>query len=207
MKKRITMLTLLIIVVTLCIFTQGTFAWFTDVVYNQRVFQIGNIEYVYSGTLLNSGQNELVVPGQPLITSDDLYLTNQSTIDTNLRVLIEFTYTNQLTQLPVQEIYTGTAGQQIENFMDIQMVAGWTYNSTDSCWHYLYNGSENIPASTTTGGYSFDLIDSVNFDGNLVDMSLSGAIFKLTFVFQAKQTNFVNWQTIGTQDIDNLAAG
>lgn len=203
MKRRL-LLSLVFITLALCIFTKGTFAWFTDVVSYQKTYQIGDIHYIYSGSLLSTAEQEIVVPGQELITSESLFLTNKSKIDSNLRIQIRFSYTNQVTGLPETEIYTGNALNNINNFMLIGLDSNWIFSEADNCFHYQYGTSYTIPASTTEEGYSFALIDSIMFDGAKVDNTLSGATFKLQIIFQAKQMQFVDWQTIGTEEIENL---
>jgi len=203
MIKRITIFILVIAVLALSLLMQGTFAWFTDVALSNQTYQIGAITYVFSGSLATVQDNQIVVPGQPLITNTNLFLTNQSNIDTNLRLQIRFTYTDQITHLPVETIYNGTG--QLNNFMDLSMVTNWVYDVTDQCWHYKYNNADNIPASTTVDGYAFAIITNITFDGAAIDNTLSGSIFKLKLIFQAKQANYVTWQTIGTQDIVALA--
>ncbi len=207
MKKRLLILVLTISVLTLCIFTQGTFAWFTDAAAYQKTFQIGDIKYIYSGGLITSGENEIVVPGQPLISGSSLSLTNQSSIDTNLRLQIRFSYEDQLTHETVNEIYSGGAGSAMDEFMEVLLVAGWEYRSADQCWHFKHNSSFVIPAATTIDGDIFSIIDSIAFNGDLVDMSLSGAIFNIKLIFQAKQAELVDWETIGMGEINNLVAG
>jgi predicted ribosomally synthesized peptide with SipW-like signal peptide len=204
MKKRMLILTSLIVFLTLCVISKGTYAWFTDVVSYEKIYEIGDIKYIYSGTLLNTSSEEIVVPGQPLITSESLYLTNQSKIDSNLRIQIHFSYEDQITHEIVSEIYSGQAGNHINDFMAIELDSGWIYDEDDSCWHYQYDSSYAIPASTTETGYSFNLINAISFDGEKVDNTLSGATFHLQLIFQAKQLQFVDWQTIGTEDIENL---
>ena len=206
MKKRWAILSLTIIVLTLCIFTQSTFAWFTDIASYQKTFQIGDISYTYSGTLINGQSSEIVVPGQPLITGTSLYLTNKSSIDTNLRLQIRFSYTDQITHLPVEETYSGDINNHLTNFMVMDMVSNWIYDATDHCWHYKYSTDYKIPAATTAEGDTFVIINQIQFDGEKVDMSLSGAIFKIQLIFQAKQSELLDWVTLGTTDIDLLAA-
>lgn len=207
MKKRIALLLILTLTLALCFGTQGTFAWFSDTVVNQQDFEIGNVHYIYSGTLQSSDTNAIVVPGQPLITGSTLYLTNQSDIDTNLRVRIQFSYTSQTTGQPVTEAYSDDPNDVLNQFLNLSLVDGWTYDSSDECWHFHYSGSETIPATTTQDGYSFAIINGLQFDGAQVDNSLSGAVFHIKLIFQAKQAGFVDWQTLGTGDISALAAG
>lgn len=196
---------LLTVAAVLCVSTQGTYAWFTDAASNLQTFEIGDIKYIYSGTLSTVSDNEIVVPGEQLLTSGNLYLNNKSKIDTNLRVQIRCHYTDQQTGQPVDEIY-GAAGCQMSSFINISMVSSWVYDSTDQCWHFKYNDDYLIPASTTDDGYFFNIIDTIQFNGSTIDNSLSGAVYQLKIIFQAKQANFVNWETIGTGDIDALAA-
>lgn len=203
MKKRVTMLTLFIIVVALCIFTQGTFAWFTDTTYNQRIFEIGDIKYIYSDTLVNTGLHQLVVPGETLISNENqsLFLTNQSNIDTNLRVKIKYSFKMRDSQTITDGVYSNLPNDPLNNFMSVQMVPQWSYNTTDTCWYYQYNSSEIIPASPTEN-IVIPLITAISFDGNKVTNDQNGATFTITMVFQAKQANFVDWATIGTAEID-----
>ena len=204
MKKRYLLLSLIITSLTLSVFTRGTFAWFTDAVSFQKTYEIGDIRFLFSGSLLSTTSEEIVVPGQDLITSQSLYLTNQSKIDTNLRIQIHFSYVDQISGEVISEIYTGDITNNLNNFLLIELGNNWLFDENDDCFHYFHDDYFIIPASTDEEGFSFDLINSITLDGEKIDNSLSGATFYIQIIFQAKQMQFVNWQTIGVEEIEDL---
>jgi len=215
MVKRIVMLCLCLSIVAASFFSKGTYAWFNASVANQKILNIGDLSYEYQGDFIALAVGERVVPDQELLynsveDSSDLVVINKSSIDSQLRAQIRYSYTDYLDPLQVyvnQPYFLGAGCPLYNNYLIVSIDPNWIYNSTDECYYYNYGGyDEIIPALPVPvgSGEAFVFSDSIKFKETLTE-NLSGAQFNVRIIFQAKQANLVNWSTIGYTELNNLA--
>ena len=194
-KLRITFFSILSLLLVVSLFMQGTFAWYSDVKQVSTVLEAGNINYVYTGSLIGSSK---IVPGQTLINDFMMTLTNRSSIDTNLRVKIFYSYMDIRTGVenPPEEYYKGCP---LDSYMDFALSNDWVYDSDDN--FFYYKGKDyTIPAGSSVSNDTFTLISAFKLLES-VDNMLSGSTFSLKAVFQSKQKEIATWTDIGTADI------
>ena len=207
MNRRITALILVVGLFVVSLFTQGTLAWFTDANVVEKDFYIGDLHYIYKGDFV-SVVNKKFVPGETLITTDTLMLTNKSTIDSNLRLQIRFSFTDREAPFTVYEDEHFDPSCALLRYIKLTLNDSWVYDSDDECYHFKYGtGVEQyklpIPADLDIG-YDLPLLDEIYFEGDTITADFSGMQFKIKILFQAKQHEFVDWETIGTVELLDL---
>jgi hypothetical protein len=236
MKKRVLCIVLSLSFLACLAAVKGTFAWisFTDEI-KTHMLDIGRLQYDVIGELNSNYHNAqgkaLIVPGDNLIVvpveeesttggvttgapsvhyqHSPLILKNYSTIDTQVRLKIEYTYYETAAQtVPSSAVYQGLSSEKLQVNFPSEMTC--TYNSTDGYW---YCSTENgvIPAvvseeetgstgETTTSSQldyeDIELIESVFYKGTEYDKTYEGKEVSVTITLQAKQAYYVDWEDI-----------
>ena len=201
MKKRNLLLVVLLLVVV-AVASTATFAWLTDTnrdgENNKIEYTVGSVDYTIIAENTNTN---LLVPGD---TFGTVTITNNSTVATNIRVLITVTVKNtSSTQMTI-----GTQGTHI---ILKDQASDWKYEkATDDSQSYYYFGGvgsvksadkEDIAANVEENGTSLPaLFDSLELNGELVGNDYAGAEITITFTFQAKQADHVEWKDMGNID-------
>jgi hypothetical protein len=187
-KRTIYILISLFLVISL--FSTAIFAFLFDEQETESiVFTVGNVEFLWQGSLID---DDLVVPGQPLIETP-FVLVNQSTITTELRLKID-----------VQSSLLGTI--ELEDMFMFILGEGWVLESDN---YYYYRGDETDQTSSPGKylipidiGAELIVLDSISLDGFKVKNPQSNQTVTLTFTFQAKQGDYVDWLTLGQGSYD-----
>lgn len=161
-------------------------AWLTDE--NEiegSVITVGKVKFSFEGNIISSGY---VVPGQNLVTTP-FVLTNQSNVGTELRVKIDATYGSSNTNA-ISYILLGFGESN-----------GWELKADG---YYYYKGSSSTLTSgkniILAGSQSIQFINNIKLDGSKVGNAFSNEIFKFTFTFQAKQSDYVTWAEMESID-------
>lgn len=127
MKKRIVCVILSLAAVFGLVGFNATQAWFSDGENNEQILQSGDLNFSSTGGISLKDKEALVLPGATLELEDAIVITNNSTIDTELRIRVECTY-----------------GDQTETFNWIEFVSEesdkWEINEEDGCIYYYPNG-------------------------------------------------------------------
>ncbi len=203
----------------------GTYAWFVvDLANGQSLvhnFTAGDISYTLTGDFVESGKIGLIKPEQELLQSE-LTLINASTIPTNLRVKVFYTYF-----VPAEDPSLVPEGIEIVNgyavIHDCATVGEgapltieydqehWEIAS-DDCFYYT-NGTDSVIPAAEQGGenLSIPLFSKLYYSGANTVLPTSAFAgdnneFNIKIVFQAKQANFAEWTDIGTITLDTGAA-
>lgn len=177
---------LIILLLAMIGLTSGLIAaWLTDTKTTPpTTFTVGDVKYTWNGTTVSDGTP--IVPGQNLIV-DLFHLTNESTIDSELRVKIIANYTLE------GETESHDA---LHLFKDLSLMSGWVYK--DEFWYYEPEGISTIAPTVTT----VNVIDTLILDGSQVGNTYSKAAFTIQFIFEAKQKDYVTWEELGNARID-----
>lgn len=185
LKKKIILLsTLIVLLLTGLVAT--TVAWLTDTASSTTSFVMGDVSYECK---FNIDSERLVVPGEPLFSSDAITITNKSTVKTNLRAKISIT--------------DGT--KDGIDLVSISLNENWKIG-TDGYWYYLgkpttlSDRTADIAAITNTTGVEIPFDISMSFDGNEVGNDYSGKTFTITITLEGKQAEYVLWENM--VDID-----
>lgn len=168
-------------------------AWLTDTKTTPPTeFTVGDVKFQWVSPTWATGP---IVPGQDLIPDSGtpdmnrLYLTNTSTVKTQLRVKV-----TAIVTLSGQS--TGT--DAIDLLYNFSLMDGWTFNQSENTWYY------NSVINPQT---SVDVINTLVLDGAKVGNTYSQATLKVSFLFEAKQAEYVTWEQLGQIDFETgLAA-
>lgn len=225
MKRKALALMLILTAIVGIIAFKPSFGWISSVFNKSHEVDLGDLKYSFEGEMhaayIDESSSEFVAPGENLIyvgnVPGTLKAFNLSTIKTNLRLRIDYTYydTGDST------FKTVTYGDQTGDFVvkytkDILLGSSsyWAYDSSEKCWNYQPNGVAGqydidayVSAETTTGeggitdpppvGNELDLIYSLGYSDSL----LAGNIYEdenvhITLTVEVKQADFVTWSTL-----------
>lgn len=184
-RKKIVFLVLFIIAAM----TAGTavFAYFNNV---QRVdpvvFSSGNVKFVWQGSFL---EHDLVVPSLELVDANDTFaLKNQSSVPTELRLRI----------VGISSLLGDTS---IDYLFDYIIDENWIAEGQ----YFYYRGPETDSTSEpgkyiipVNQGSIIPVLSSLQVNGYNVRNEHSGETISLLIYFQAKQSQNVDWTTIGS---------
>lgn len=185
-KKIILLSGLLLILVSLTISFMA--AWLTDTKETEETtFTVGKVEFTWSGEMINSP----VVPGQNLVNTS-YTLTNSSNVKSELRVKI--TITSSLLETDATDYVILTLGN------------GWIKDN--DYWYYQGSDTEEIIEDDVTKYKiaptltSIEVVKSIILDGTKVGNTFSETTFNVQLMFEAKQSDYVTWEQLGTANID-----
>ena len=160
-------------------------AWLTDTAQTGPTkFQLGDVEFTWDGEV----RQDLVVPGENIVATD-YTLVNKSTIRTELRFKIE--------------IYSEYLDDDGSDYVILTIDDGWVLEDDG---FYYYRGSDTVveedkykilPETET-----ITVITGIELDGSKVGNDFSSSSFTITLVFEAKQSDYVDWDTLGQSNID-----
>lgn len=160
-------------------------AWLTDTAQTGPTeFKLGHVKFTWDGAV----RQDLVVPGENIVATD-YTLVNASTIRTELRFKIE--------------IYSEYLDDDGSDYVILTIDDGWVLE-TDG--FYYYRGSDTV---VEEGKYkirpeteTITVITGIELDGSKVGNDFSSSSFTITLVFEAKQSDYVDWNTLGQSNID-----
>lgn len=158
------------------------FAWLVDSkTTDQIILRSGKVEYILAGDTAKG----LVVPGQNLITTK-YTITNNSTVDSQLRIKLTIKLGDDELALDDEKIFT-TIG------------LGSDFTLREDKFYY-YQDVEGV--LLTTYKTPINIIETLILDGVYVQNEYSGQTVKLIITIQAKQADFVDWQTLIDEEIN-----
>lgn len=167
------------------------------------IFVTGEVKYELVGDLI---EEDLKIPKQELV-ENQFKLTNNSTIETELRIEIKYQFSTDGTiDASNWILFDGDSVNETNN--NTSLVIGvlssntdfvWNYDTVDTgetknyYWYLSYNGSETIPAQTLQIPVMENLYINGNASGN--ENATKHLIVHITF--QAKQQKYVSWKDLG----------
>lgn len=160
-------------------------AWLTDTAQTGPTeFQLGDVEFTWDGAV----SQDLVVPGENIVATD-YTLVNASTIRTELRFKIE--------------IYSEYLGDDGSDYVILTIDGGWDLEN-DGFYYYRGNGTvfEEDKYKILPETKTITVITGIELDGSKVGNDFSSSSFTITLVFEAKQSDYVDWDTLGQSNID-----
>ncbi|MGI6360364.1 MAG: hypothetical protein ACOX02_04940 [Acholeplasmatales bacterium] len=179
MKKQITILIMSTIMLLMTIIF--VYALFIDIKKTPKItYKSGKVVYTLEGSTVEG----LVVPGQNLI-STPYKLTNNSTIDSQLRIKLVITLDSEVLAYNDERIST-----------DISLESTFTLVGD----YYYYGGEDGKLLSTNTT--PIIIISELILDGDNVKNNYANKDINIKFIFEAKQADHVTWQTLGEENID-----
>ncbi|MGI6781487.1 MAG: hypothetical protein ACOX56_01420 [Acholeplasmataceae bacterium] len=164
------------------------FAWLVDIKTTDSItLKSGKVEYQFSGSTVTG----FVVPGQNLV-ANQYQLVNNSTVDSQLRIKLSVFLDGE------EIIYDGA---EIDERVDIAFGLGADFvKGTGLDKFYYYGGVDGTVLSTNTT--PIVIVSSIILDGQYVRNTYSGKIIQILITIQAKQKDFVTWETLATEGIN-----
>jgi len=221
-KKVIPVLLILAIAVGIIAY-KPSLAWLDNSQFakSQQV-NIGQLKYSFDGEIdaayIDESSTEYVLPGANLIyvngVPGSLVAYNLSTITTNLRVRIDYTYYDTGTHTLIQAAYGDQTGDLSVAFA---VPANWAYDSATKCWNYKPAGApsgspyeipayiEPVTASGETtiappAGDTIPLINSLGYSSALTAGNpYENQNIHITLTVEVKQADYVDWTTLISQ--------
>lgn len=163
-----------------------TYGWLSkEITLTSNTIQIGEILYEKSGSWIAA--DTPIVPGTDLI-ADDIVLTNNSSITTQMRMTIVYTKYEYVSEvLTASDVtYSGTGDHII-----VTMNENFAYSN--SFWNYT-SSEYSIPANSG----AMTIISSLYYDGGIVSIDYSSKPVSVTITIQVKQTDNVTWNDLAT---------
>ncbi len=136
MKKRILCAILSLAAVFSLIGFNATEAWFSDGKNKKMILKSGNMDYVADGNISLKETNPEILPGKELELAEAIVITNNSSIDTELRIVVECKYEGSETNVQWKN-------EWIEFVLDGN--EAWEQDEDDGFMYYRPNGNSVIP--------------------------------------------------------------
>ena len=206
MKRRI-IIALCSIMLVLCSISVGfTVAWLTfSTTSNEVTYTVGKVKYKVELITAENEINKLIVPGQSIFS--DLEITNESDVDSNLRVRFEITVKDTSNQdvdwtvgtdLDTNQIILANTVKDGENTSEeVVELTNWITKTGEANVNVLYYqvaaGDEIITPGITDISTAFS---NVYLNGALVKNAASGYKVNLKVAIEAKQADYVEWGQI-----------
>ncbi len=217
MKNKIICLVLSLVLLGSLVGANGAYAWFVSSSGGasgsagaEHLFTTGNIGYTLFGDLYDSDDTNKIIPEQELLValsdgdklSDEncrMYLKSTSSVDSQLRIRILYDY-----GADSDKVYGGE--QESPLTVEFCDASGWVYNNG-----YFYYGSYDANSDSSTVIPAYDateegatpaviaLFDSIRYSGeNTESDEISGKTLNVKIIFEARQSEYVNWTDVGT---------
>lgn len=216
MKNKIICLVLSLVLIGGLVGANGAYAWFVSSTGGtsgssgaEHNFTTGNIGYTLFGDLDYYEDAETIIPEEELLvslteenklTSDEncrMYLKNTSSVDSQLRIKIVYSYGDV-----AENIYDGNESSPLT--VDFSNTDGWTYDNG-----YFYYGTYSEDNSSVISAFDatqdgatpeiIPLFSSIRYSGeNTENVKISGKELTVKVIFEARQSEYVNWTDVGT---------
>ncbi len=218
MKNKIICLVLSLVLIGGLVGANGAYAWFVSTTGGtsgsssaEHSFTTGNIGYTLIGDLDYYEDTETIIPEEELLvplteenklTSDEncrMYLKNTSAVDSQLRIKIVYSYGDV-----TENIYDGASTSPLT--VDFSKANGWTYDNG-----YFYYGNFDSENQRSDVIAAFDitqdgatpenipLFSSIRYSGeNTENDKIAGKELTVKVIFEARQSEYVNWIDVGT---------
>ncbi len=218
MKKRIIALVASLAVLVGLFSSQGSYAWFVTAVKKAQRITIGVVSYDSSSAVsLDTLEQdfygkECIYPGQNLVSLNgdeaSLSMYNSSTIDTQIRVRIE--YTSFADGVAKKVIYKGSDSEDLQvEFANPEQWIPYEEGMEGCCFYYVGPDYKKDTISDANDIYivtpdvaDISIIKSICYK-NSIDANLySGNEVEVNVIFEAKQADFVNWSSLGEYKVE-----
>jgi predicted ribosomally synthesized peptide with SipW-like signal peptide len=179
---------------TLGILLTAVYAYFTDRDTTEDLtFRLGEVAYTFSGSFntdyMMAGVNVIDMP---------ITITNESTIDTEIRLIITVT-----SSVFGTDTLDGMFGENEALEKYYTLGEGWILEGG----YYYYRGPFSIETPTnvfriSAFNYNIPILTSVILDGYKFSNNHQDGTISISITCQAKQADFVTWATLGTANYD-----
>ena len=197
-NKKILILLITFLLTALTLIT-STFAWITSLNRSGNIiFVTGEVKYVLTGSL---EEYNLIIPETPLIEDQPYVLTNQSSIDSELRIkiLYQFSEDDKLENLKEEDwliFDEASTNDTPTNKLAGKLNSEGTFSYSDGFWYYSKDNNSTILAGDEV---QITILEELYANGLACgnnECSKKNLYIKL--IFQAKQKNYVTWEELGS---------
>lgn len=174
----------------------STFAWITSLNRSGNIiFVTGEVKYVLTGSL---EEYNLIIPETPLIKDQPYVLTNQSSIDSELRIkiLYQFSEGEEIDENAWLLFDEKSIGDSPTNKLAGKLNSEGTFSYSDGFWYYSKDNNSTILAGEEV---QITILEELYANGLACgnnECSKKNLYIKL--IFQAKQKNYVTWAELGS---------
>ena len=177
----------------------STFAWITSLNRSGNIiFVTGEVKYVLTGSL---EEYNLIIPETPLIKDQPYVLTNQSSIDSELRIkiLYQFNEDDELENLKEEDwliFDEASTNDTPTNKLAGKLNSEGTFSYSDGFWYYSKDNNSTILAGEEV---QITILEELYANGLACgNNECSKKNLYIKIVFQAKQKNYVTWEELGS---------
>lgn len=176
MKKKSMIQSISVIVLLVMFFVSFSFAWITYFEgVDGAILPLGDIDYDYTGEFID--ENEIIYPGLNLVDLG-FSVDNQSNIDTQLRLKIEYTLIEETTS---DKVYRDEVSDDLDVVFDSVFVQDGDY------WYYQATDFDIVNTGT------IDLISEIAYDGFNSSIEYASQTVNINLQIQVKQSENVEW--------------
>lgn len=218
MKKRIIAIVASLAVILGLMASQGSYAWFVTSVKRAQRMTIGVVSYDSSAAVsLDTYEkdfygNKCIYPGQNLVNLEgeeaSISMYNSSTIDSQIRVRIE--YTSYADGVAKTVTYSGEEDEDLQVvFKNPEQWLPFNNGLDGTCFYYVgpdYNKSvladTNDVYTITPDISDVSIIESVCYKETINASLYSGNKVTVNIIFEAKQADYVGWSSLGEFSVD-----
>lgn len=218
MKKRIAALIASLAVVIGVMMSQGSGAWFVTAVKRAQNISIAVMTYDSETETLGTLEEDYygkpcIFPGQNLVLLNDkdatITMNNNSSIDTQIRVKIEYTSYSSGSAKTV--VYSGSEDEDLS--VEFANPGQWlSYNNGMDGTYFYYVGPDfgSSVLTDTDNVYSIspavpsvDIIKGVSYKEDIDTSVYSGSEVTVNIIFEAKQADYVGWSTLAEYKVNS----
>lgn len=218
MKKRIAALIASLAVVAGLITSQGSGAWFVTAVKRAQNINIAVINYDSEAEILGTMEADYygkpcIYPGQNLVILNGkdatLTMNNNSSIDTQVRVRIEYTSYANGSAKTVN--YSGSESDDLQvEFVNPSQWLPYNNGTDGTCYYYVGPNYGSSTLKNVDDVYSIspaipniDIIKSVCYNKDVNTEEYSGNEVTVNIIFEAKQADYVGWSSLAEYQVNS----
>lgn len=218
MKKRIAALLASLAVIAGLMASQNSGAWFVTAVKRAQNIEIGVINFDSEEEILGTLEEDYygrpcIYPGQNLVLLNNkdatIMMNNNSSIDTQVRVRIEYTSFSSGSRRTVT--YSGSEEDDLEvEFANPGQWLPYKSGMDGTCFYYVGPDYGSDTLSDPDNAYSItpdisnlEIVKSVLYKQNIDSAAYSGNEVTVNIIFEAKQADYVGWSAIAEYQINS----
>ncbi len=218
MKRRIVALIASLAVITGLMSSRDSGAWFITAVKRAQDISIAVINFDSEEEILGTVEEDYygrpcIYPGQNLVLLNNknatLTMINNSSIDTQIRVRIE--YTSFSSGVKSTEVYSADKDEDLQ--VEFANPGEWLpckSASGEVCFYYVGPGygskvlsDPDNACSITPDVSNIDIIKSILYKNDIDTASYSGNEVTVDVIFEAKQADYVGWSALADYQINS----
>lgn len=218
MKKRIAALIASLAVVAGLMMSQGSGAWFVTAIKRAQNITIAVVNYDSEAEVLGTMEEDYygkdcIFPGQNLVLLNEkdatLTMNNNSSIDTQIRVKIE--YTSYASGKAETVTYKGSNDEELEvEFANPEQWLPYTDGFDGTNFYYVGPGFGSSVLSDPDDSYTVtpavanvDIIKGVSYKKDIDANAYSGNEVEINIIFEAKQADYVGWSSLAEYHVNS----